>query len=237
MTSLTLHDLTDVLKAEDEKYADALRIAGEAFKEVENLFNSPNYENRADWKKDESNDEGDVVYAHRHRKPKTVTITTTLDTTPSTAMRETWDNFEKLPEWNGNINFASTIAKPTENFDVITYGNNDVLIVSGRDFVSARVYRQISDGFLMASRSVVLPQYPEVDGKVRAELVLAGARFRHHPEDPTKTICDVIMQADLKGFLPKFLVNQVIGKIMLMDTVTNREHFAEMSKKQGEDAQ
>ncbi|CAI5438274.1 unnamed protein product [Caenorhabditis angaria] len=64
---------------------------------------------------------------------------------------------------------------------------------------------------------------------LQAHLHLAGARFRPHPTKPETTLTDVIMLADLKGMLPKFLVNQVIGKVMIMDTVTNRKHFNDLN--------
>lgn len=38
---------------------------------------------------------------------------------------------------------------------------------------------------------------------------MAGAQFRPHPEKKDTTIADVVMMADLKGMLPRFLVNQV----------------------------
>ena len=43
----------------------------------------------------------------------------------------------------------------------------------------------------------------------RANLILAGARFRRHPEKADVTLTDVVMMVDLKGMLPKFVVNQV----------------------------
>ncbi|KAK6052923.1 hypothetical protein COOONC_09572 [Cooperia oncophora] len=82
-------------------------------------------------------------------------------------MNETWTGLDALPKWNPNINFARTVAAPTPYFDIITYGNNDVLIVSGRDFVSARIYRNTPTGYIMASRSVRLKEVPEQKGKVR----------------------------------------------------------------------
>uniref|UniRef100_A0A1I7U4K7 START domain-containing protein n=1 Tax=Caenorhabditis tropicalis TaxID=1561998 RepID=A0A1I7U4K7_9PELO len=64
-----------------------------------------------------------------------------------------------------------------------------------------------------------------------AHLHLAGARFRPNPSNPETTLTDVVMLADLKGFLPKMIVNQVIGRVMLMDTVTNRRHFRDLKAK------
>ncbi|KAK6017982.1 hypothetical protein OSTOST_16485, partial [Ostertagia ostertagi] len=63
-----------------------------------------------------------------------VSISTELPLDVDSVMNETWTG-DGLPEWNPNINFAHTVASPTSHFDVITCGNNDVLIVSGRDFL------------------------------------------------------------------------------------------------------
>lgn len=230
--SLTIRGVTDTLAEEDEQYAEALQTAGEVFAEVETLFNDPNYESRNGWFKDESNDDGDIVYAKDTPKGRMVTISTELPMPPDFVMKETWEGMETLPEWNQNINFAGVIASPTDNFDVVTYGNNDVLVVSGREFVSARIWRKVDDGYILASRSVKIPSFKSTHkGKVRAHLHIAGARFRPNPANPDTTLTDVVMLAELKGFLPKMLVNQVIGRIMLMDTVTNRSHFKDLKAK------
>ncbi|VDL75698.1 unnamed protein product [Nippostrongylus brasiliensis] len=225
MTSVTLHGVTDTLPPGDEKYASALETAAAVFREVEALFNDPTFVEKKGWRVDEENDEGDVVYAKNTPKGKTVAVRTELPLDVDAVMNETWTGVEGLPTWNPNINFAQTIASPTPHFDIITYGNNDVLIVSGRDFVSARIYRKTPTGYILASRSVRLKEWPEQKGKVRAELIMAGARFARHPEKKDVTVTDVVMLADLKGLLPKFVVNQVLGKIMLMDTEENRRHF------------
>ncbi|EYC10328.1 hypothetical protein Y032_0056g2680 [Ancylostoma ceylanicum] len=225
MTSVTLHGITDTLSPQYEKYATALETAAAAFREVETLFNDNTFIEKRGWKVDEENDEGDVVYAKNTPKGKMVTVSTELPGDVDSVMHETWTGVEGLPKWNPNINFARTIASPTPHFDIITYGNKDVLIVSGRDFVSARMYRKTSNGYILASRSVKVKECPEQKGKVRAELILAGAQFRPHPEKKDVTLVDVVMLADLKGFLPRFVVNQVLGRIMLMDTEENRRHF------------
>ncbi|CAI2315035.1 unnamed protein product [Caenorhabditis sp. 36 PRJEB53466] len=231
-TTLTLHDVTDHLDKDDEKYADALQISGDVFREVEALFNDENYATRNGWFKDESNDEGDVVFAKDTPNGRMVTISTELPMSPEEVIKETWEGSETLPEWNPHINFAKRLAAPTSHFDVVTYGNNDVLVVSGREFVSARIWRKVGDTYILASRSVNLPWFKSTHkGKVRAHLHLAGARFRPNPQNPDSTLTDVVMLADLKGFLPKLIVNQVMGRVMIMDTVTNRRHFTDLKAK------
>ncbi|CAJ0595471.1 unnamed protein product [Cylicocyclus nassatus] len=233
MTSVTLHGVTDTLPPQYEKYASALNTAAEAFKEAEALFNDQDFIDRNGWKSDTENDEGDVVYAKHTPRGKMVTVQTTLDLDVDSVMQETWTGVEGLPKWNPNINFAETIDSPTPNFDIITYGNNDVLIVSGREFISARIYRKVGDGYIMASRSVDLEDRPEKEGKVRAQLILAGAFFRPHPEKTNKTLTDVVMLADLKGLLPKIVVNQVLGRIMISDAENNKKHYLDIAKEKG----
>ncbi|CAJ0930506.1 unnamed protein product, partial [Mesorhabditis belari] len=236
MTSVTLHGVTDTLPSEKEKYKVALETAAAAFQDAEKLFADPTFESRDGWKVDQSNDDDDVVYAkHTKEGTKMVTVRTVLAGKVDDVMQETWTGASGLPEWNPNIDFASTIANLTDHVDILTYGNNDILVVSGREFVSARLYRKVGDYYIMASRSVNLTDVPEKRGKVRAWLYLAAARFRADPTDPeNKTLTDVVMHVDLKGFLPKLLVNQVVGKIMLMDAEQNKKHFGEIKQKKDE---
>eukprot|EP00080_Pristionchus_pacificus_P009214 PDM69234.1 strl-1 [Pristionchus pacificus] len=232
MTSVTFHGITDTLKPEDEKYAKALNTAAEAFKEAEALFTDDAFLAKRGWKKETETDNGDVVYGKHTPNGKMVTVSTILEGNVNAVMTETWTGVPGLAEWNPNINYASVVAAPTEHFDIVTYGNNDVLIVSGRDFVSSRLYRPIpTGGYRMVSRSVEVDSKPEEKGKVRAHLYLAAVQFTPLPDNDKRTRCDVIMLVDLKGMLPKMLVNQVIPKIMVMDTEENVKHFKELAEK------
>ncbi|CAI5438276.1 unnamed protein product [Caenorhabditis angaria] len=168
MATLTLHGVTDQLNSDNEQYASALQTCGKVFAEVETLFNDKDYESRKGWFRDEYNNEGDVVYAKDTPNGRMVTISTELPMNVDDVMKETWNGMPTLPEWNQNINFAKVIANPTPNFDVVTYGNNDVLVVSGREFVSARIWRKIGDHYILASRSVDIAGFKsEHKNKVR----------------------------------------------------------------------
>ncbi|CAJ0568185.1 unnamed protein product, partial [Mesorhabditis spiculigera] len=232
MTSYTFHGVTDTLTPENEKYKVALDTAAAAFEDAEKLLNDASFENRDGWKEDQTTDDGDIVYAkHTKEGTKMVTVRTVLPGKADDVMKETWTGAATLPEWNPNIDFASSVATLTDHVDILTYGNNDVLIVTGREFVSARLYRKVGNDYIMASRSVDLPQLKVKKGKVRAWLHLAAARFRPDPTDPeNKTLTDVVMHVDLKGLLPKMLVNQVVGRIMMMDAEQNKKHFTELKK-------
>ncbi|GMR44975.1 hypothetical protein PMAYCL1PPCAC_15170, partial [Pristionchus mayeri] len=232
-SSATFYGITDTLKPEDEKYANALFTAAEAFKEADALFDDEDFFARRGWSKETTTDDGDVVYGKSTPKGKMVTVSTILDGHVDVAMNEVWTGIDVLPTWNPNINYASILVSMTNYTDIVTYGNADVLFVSGRDFVSSRLYRPLpTGGYRMATRSVALAEKPEAKGKVRAHLYLGAVQFRPDPKNPeNRTRCDVAMLVDLKGLLPKFIVNQVVPKIMSLDTEYNVKHFKELTKK------
>ncbi|GMR52597.1 hypothetical protein PMAYCL1PPCAC_22793, partial [Pristionchus mayeri] len=233
MTSVTFYGITDTLKPEDEKYAKALNTAAEAFKEAEALFDDEAYKTKKGWKKEAETDDDDVVYGKHTPNGKMVTVSTILEGNVDAVMHETWTGIASLPDWNPNINYAGIVVSLTDHADIVTYGNNDVLIVSGRDFVSSRIYRPLPDGgYRMVSRSVEVDSKPETKDKVRAHLHLAAVQFRPLAGDEkNRTTCDVAMLVDLKGMIPKMLVNQVIPKIMVMDIEENIKHFKELAEK------
>ncbi|GMR46687.1 hypothetical protein PMAYCL1PPCAC_16882 [Pristionchus mayeri] len=231
-SSVTLHGITDTLKPEDEKFAKALSTAADAFKEAEALLDDAAFVAKRGWNKESATEGGDIVYGKDTPHGKMVTVSTVLEGHVDAVMKETWTGVSGLPDWNPNINFASSIVSLTDHADIITYGNNDVLIVTGREFVSARMYRPIADGgYIMASRSVDVDSKPESEDKVRAHLHLAAVVFRPHPEDKAKTTCTVVMLVDLKGLLPQLVVNQVVPKIMVMDIEQNVKHFKQLAGK------
>ena len=51
--------------------------------------------------------------------------------------------------------------------------------------------------------------YPHSNFSFRAQLHLAAARLHSLHNKPGKTHCDVVMVTDLKGMLPKAIVNYV----------------------------
>ncbi|PAV56567.1 hypothetical protein WR25_16548 isoform A [Diploscapter pachys] len=117
--SVTLHGVTDTLSPENKKYAGALKAAAEAFHDAEEIFNDPTYADKTGWWEDKTNDDGDIVYAKDTPKGRMVTVSAEMPFDVDNVMTHTWKDVATLPQWNPNINFASVIASPTDNFDVI----------------------------------------------------------------------------------------------------------------------
>ncbi|KAF8372217.1 hypothetical protein PRIPAC_80826 [Pristionchus pacificus] len=228
-TSVTIHGVTDTLKPEHEKYASALKDAEAAFLDAEKVFNDPSFETKEGWHK-----EGKHPSFSSWSKPtpqgKMVLVSTVLDGNIDDVMHETWGGIEALPSWNPSIAFANYYAVFSDNADILYYANNDILVVTGRDFLTTRIYRKTPKGYIMASRSVDLPEKPERKERVRANVFLGASQFRPDPTNNRKTLCDVIMIADMRGNLPKEMVEKSMPAMMSMLTEQNIKHFHELSK-------
>ncbi|GMT03671.1 hypothetical protein PENTCL1PPCAC_25845, partial [Pristionchus entomophagus] len=230
--SISIHNITDKLKPEDEKYTKALSTAADAFKEAEALFNDDAFIARRGWKKEAETGAGDIVYGKSTPNGKMVTVSTILEGKVDDVMKETWTGVDSLPSWNANVDYASYVAELSDHAQIVTYGSNNVFVISGRDVVSARLYRPLPDGgYIMGARSVEVDSKPERDGFVRTHLHLGAMRYRANPENANQTRCDTVMMIDLKGMIPQFLVNQIAGKILVLEIEETVKHFKDLAEK------
>ncbi|PIO37577.1 hypothetical protein AB205_0166160, partial [Aquarana catesbeiana] len=124
------------------------------------------------------------------------------------------DNMESMGEWNPNVKEIKILQR-IGNDTVITHekaaetaGN----IVGPRDFVSVRCNKRRGSTCILAGMSTRFGGMPEQKGYIRAEngptcMVL-------HPvlEDPSKTKLTWLLSIDLKGWLPKSIINQVLSQ-------------------------
>ncbi|KAM4747769.1 steroidogenic acute regulatory protein, mitochondrial [Rhinophrynus dorsalis] len=124
------------------------------------------------------------------------------------------DNMEKMGEWNPNVREVKILQKIGKN-TVITHEKSAETpgnIVGPRDFVSVRCNKRRGSTCILAGMSTRFGDMPEQKGYVRAEngptcMVL-------HPllEDPSKTKLTWLLSIDLKGWLPKSIINQVLSQ-------------------------
>ncbi|GMR38392.1 hypothetical protein PMAYCL1PPCAC_08587, partial [Pristionchus mayeri] len=232
-TAFTAYGITDRLKPEHEKYVEAFQTAAQAFTEADELFDDRDFIAKRGWKKETEMNTGEAVYSKNTPNGKMATVSVCFDTAICTKMKFLRVDIESMPEWDPNINYAKIDVKFTNYSDIVRYGSNQILIVSGREIIAARMQRPIANGgYRLAMRSTPLADIPESNDKVRAIVHLGAYQFRPHPEFPeTKTLYDFIMLVDLKGSIPRWMINPVIPKITAMDTDERAKHFKELGEK------
>ncbi|CAI4221449.1 unnamed protein product [Auanema sp. JU1783] len=215
-------------KLVNTKYADAFDICGQAMREALDLIRSEGYEDRTGWTLDTKNDESSVFYKDIDGL-RYFTVRTKLTISPEDGHRYNWVNVEKMCEWNSNVKYSEKIDELSENTDIIHYGSNSVLMVSGRQFLCGRM-RRITDGnYMISAKSLSVDSVPNAKDAVRAQLHLAFGRFREDPQNPSGSIYDYTLCADLRGMMPQRLVNQVMGKLLLSDMENTKAHFIRYS--------
>lgn len=89
------------------------------------------------------------------------------------------------------------------------------MIVKDRDFVQQRkVWRDFPDAssHVIHFKSVETPKCPEYKKYVRAHTNISGYFIKTVSLNPLRTLLVIVAQNDLKGMIPKFIVNKVGSK-------------------------
>ncbi|VDM26376.1 unnamed protein product [Toxocara canis] len=179
-----------------------------AFNEALDVFGDEDFESKKGWKKEAESAEHDTVYSKQSSKGRLFALRGEIPGDLHTVFYDNWNDFEEISKWDSNYVFTKRVAQLSEHADVIHYGNGDILVVKGRDYVCTRIHRQYGDGFLLVACSAELPGIPETKAYVRGKLHIGAGRFMPKDSDPNVTIIDYVLCIDLKGLLPKTIVNQ-----------------------------
>lgn len=233
MTTIEVLGVSEALSPEDEKYADGLKAVEKAFKKSLEIFNAADFASKEGWKKECENSTKDSVYSKHIAEGKLFAVECEYQADAETLFKDNWDDFAKGPEWNKDVSFARVVAKLGDHVDIVHYGNRDALfVIKSRDFLVMRMYRRLDNGvYMVVGRSLDLPSIPETKEYVRAEAKLGATQFIPKKDDPNVTIVRYLMCFELKGLLPKALIDQITGKFLLGNVATNKVRAAELMAK------
>ncbi|XP_051896920.1 steroidogenic acute regulatory protein, mitochondrial-like [Pristis pectinata] len=126
--------------------------------------------------------------------------------------RELFDKVEQMGEWNPNVKQVKILKKigketmVTYEASAETAGN----VVSPRDFVSVRYAKRRGSTCFLAGMSTHCDMMPQQNGFIRGENGPTCIILHPSTDDPNKTKFTWLLSIDLKGWLPKSLINQVL---------------------------
>jgi steroidogenic acute regulatory protein len=231
MTSIDIEGVVDKLGPGQDKYSKALKTAGEAFTEAYKIYSDPEYESRKGWKVEIDQPE---VKIHSKQYPfgNVFALSAKTRITPELAFRESFDLFENVSTWNSNMQFAKIVKKLTDHTDIVHYANPSYMTVKSRDYVVARIWRKVGDSIYAGGKSIDLEEIPESKDHVRGKLNLGCGKFTPDESDPEKTHVEYIMSVDLKGLIPKSIVNAAMGKMMVKDFEETTKRYKEIMENQ-----
>ncbi|NXT26437.1 STAR protein, partial [Syrrhaptes paradoxus] len=138
------------------------------------------------------------------------------------------ENMERMGDWNPSIQEVKILQKIGKD-TVITHekaaatpGN----IVGPRDFVSVRCAKRRGSTCVLAGMATKYGAMPEQEGFVRAENGPTCMVLRPLAGSPSQTRLTWLLSIDLKGWLPKTIINQVLSQTQVDFANRLRERLA-----------
>ncbi|XP_061673213.1 steroidogenic acute regulatory protein, mitochondrial isoform X1 [Syngnathoides biaculeatus] len=137
-----------------------------------------------------------------------------LDQHPDSLYGELVGNMEQMGEWNPNVKQVKILQKIGKD-TMVTHevsGDTPGNVVGPRDFVSVRCAKRRGSACFLAGTATRHPNMPEQRGVVRAENGPTCIVLKPSNEDPTKTKFTWLLNIDLKGWIPKTIINKVLSQ-------------------------
>jgi hypothetical protein len=127
-------------------------------------------------------------------------------------------NSSRMSSWNHDVYSFRTIEVIDTNTDIIQCITNPAAsgTISKREFITLRRQSKKQDGLLVASVGTTHPMYlaPPKDDIVRGSNGPSGFMVRSIPGVPNTSWVCWIMNTDLKGWIPKLLVESSISRVL-----------------------
>ncbi|XP_051924083.1 steroidogenic acute regulatory protein, mitochondrial [Hippocampus zosterae] len=137
-----------------------------------------------------------------------------LEQHPDSLYGELVGNMEQMSEWNPNVKQVKILQKIGKD-TMVTHevsGDTPGNVVGPRDFVSVRCAKRRGSTCFLAGTSTNHPKMPEQRGVVRAQNGPTCIVMKPSSEDPNKTKFTWLLNIDLKGWIPKTIINKVLSQ-------------------------
>uniref|UniRef100_A0A8B9FFN3 StAR-related lipid transfer protein 3 n=1 Tax=Amazona collaria TaxID=241587 RepID=A0A8B9FFN3_9PSIT len=212
-----------VLTAQEKEYVrqgkDAMEVVDQILAQEEN------------WKFEKNNDFGDVVYTFEIPfHGKTFILKAFLQCSAEMVYQEVILQPEKMILWNRTV-AACQILQRVEDNTIISY---DVAagaaggVVSPRDFVNVRRIERRRDRYMSSGISTTHSLKPPLSKYVRGENGPGGFIVLKCPSNPRVCTFIWILNTDLKGRLPRYLIHQSLAATMFEFAFHLRQRVGEL---------
>ncbi|KAM8988905.1 stAR-related lipid transfer protein 3 isoform 2-T2 [Ara ararauna] len=212
-----------VLTAQEKEYVrqgkDAMEVVDQILAQEEN------------WKFEKNNDFGDVVYTFEIPfHGKTFILKAFLQCSAEMVYQEVILQPEKMILWNRTV-AACQILQRVEDNTIVSY---DVAagaaggVVSPRDFVNVRRIERRRDRYMSSGMSTTHSLKPPLSKYVRGENGPGGFIVLKCPSNPRVCTFIWILNTDLKGRLPRYLIHQSLAATMFEFAFHLRQRVGEL---------
>ncbi|NXA55579.1 STAR protein, partial [Nothocercus julius] len=185
---------------------------------------------RDGWKTETSVDNGDKVLSKvLPDVGKVFRLEVVVEQPLDAVYSELVDRMEQMGDWNPSVQEIKILQKIGKD-TMITHekaaaaaGN----IVGPRDFVSVRCSKRRGSTCVLAGMATKFGAMPEQKGFIRAENGPTCMILRPVSGNPSQTKLTWLLSIDLKGWLPKTIINQVLSQTQVDFANHLRERLAQ----------
>lgn len=210
------------------------KLASEIWNKTWDLLTSENQ-----WVKETPHQDLDsgIIYSQRvhgnHHHGKIFMLEGYVESSPEEVFHETVIRIEESPTWNPTVKECKTVQVVDENTDISHNITNEAVggLVSSRDFVNLRHWKMKDNVMISAGCSVIHPSVPPSKKHVRGENGPGGWFYKPCPQDPNRCIFGWIINTDIKGWIPQYLVEQAVYGTLLQFLKHLRLHMNRLKSK------
>ncbi|XP_034148480.1 steroidogenic acute regulatory protein, mitochondrial [Esox lucius] len=193
----------------DEEELMCIRQGQEALTKALDILGNQN-----GWKTELTEVNGDVIYSKvLSGGRKVFRLETVFDATPEEIHRVLW-KVEEMPQWNPSIKNIKVLKQAgpetmvTHEVSAETAGN----LIGQRDFLSVRHFCRQDSCIYLGGAATHLEVFPPQKGFVRAEDGPTGIVIEPLDSDTGRSRFTWLLNMDVKGWLPKSIVNQALPR-------------------------
>uniref|UniRef100_A0A2P2I6W5 StAR-related lipid transfer protein 3-like n=1 Tax=Hirondellea gigas TaxID=1518452 RepID=A0A2P2I6W5_9CRUS len=195
----------------------------------------------ADWKLHSQPNSTDTISTRQTLQGKKIyKITGPIPAPAELLFRDTVDNIEQMHTWNSAVTAVRKVQVLSSSTDIVHQITSDVPggVIKSRDFVMVRHWRCIqgcpldewSACWITGGMSVTHPEVPVTKQHIRGENgpgCWAFCEPRSAPGEATECTFHWLLETDLKGWIPRSIVDSALAKVMAEQLVALRKR-AEM---------
>ncbi|KAM8865628.1 steroidogenic acute regulatory protein, mitochondrial [Synchiropus picturatus] len=140
-----------------------------------------------------------------------------IEQPPDSLYGELVVNMEQMGDWNPNVKQVKVLQRVGQH-TMVTHevsAETPGKVVGPRDFVSVRCTKRRGSSCFLAGMSTQHPNMPEQKGVIRAENGVTCIVLKPCADEPNKTKLTWLLNLDLKGWIPKTVINRVLSQTLV----------------------
>lgn len=191
--------------------------AKQLFEEISNLCDDDDGDGDESWTIEaKTKNELDIVTTKTiPNRGKIFRLTSIVNCSPTEIVKILFEDQEKMPEWSPTVNECRILEVIHSDLFITYQMTNEQAqgLISKRDFVNITARQYEENRTILAAQACLYSSMPPRDNCVRAENGITAYLIEKIDEQTVKLIW--ILNVDLKGWLPQYLINTSLANVQL----------------------